>query len=277
MFIHHFSHIIRHAAKGALLLFILLFIVQLVFFVLIAFVNVKYQLALTQDIRRIIVPLQQANYDENAIKTGVPFVQGAAGLYESYQSALGNITKLVSYQLLAFLFVFLFGFALTHRLFGKKNVAVVWVHLAARALLFLVPFFFVAYYMINQALSTAAAENTVSAQWLVYSLFGITLLTAYFMLVCLALPVQSLFRALRRCFSLGVFRAHYILPVLFLNSIILFGLGWLLSVAVQNWALWIVALLLVLFIFGFVVARVVFFSAVRAVFASPRSFFWKGS
>lgn len=268
MFINNLLRRVFYTINCHIILLLVLFLIQSVFFVSLAYVNVVYQTELLQNLQSIIVPLQQANYDETAIKTGIPFVQNAAGLYESYQSALGNIEKLVSYQFLAFLFVFLFGFALTHRLFGKKNVFVVWIHLAARALVFLVPFFLIAYYIVNQALSVAVAENTAGAQWLIYTLFGLTLLLTYFMLVCLALPVQPLFRALRRCFSLGLFRAHYLLAILLFNGAVLFGFGWLLATAVQEWAFWIMVVLLIIFVLGFIVARVVFFSAVRVLLSS---------
>ncbi len=48
-----------------------LFVLQLAFLVVLAFVNVNYQLAMAENIRDIVLPLQSANYDEQDIQRGV--------------------------------------------------------------------------------------------------------------------------------------------------------------------------------------------------------------
>ncbi len=252
-----------HSFRKHLALLGILFLIQLVFFVLIAFVNVKYQLSITQNIQNIIVPLQQANYNDTLIQTGVPFLNNPTSLYESYTQVVLGIKYLVAYQLLAFFFVLLLAWALVHFMFDKENICSLWVRMTARASVFVFPLLLVNYLSLNAALSWAIEGGESRALLVLYVLAGLTALALYFMFVCLALPPSSLRKSIPEAFRVGVFRAHYIILAFLFEGVIIGLAGYFLVISVESWPFWAMTALLVLFVAGFVFARLFFVSVVR--------------
>ena len=92
-----------HRIKENKLKLLLLIIGQLLFFILIAFINVKYQLELAESANELIAPLQDANYNAESIKSGVPFLENIGKIYETYERIVSALKKLIAFQLAAFL------------------------------------------------------------------------------------------------------------------------------------------------------------------------------
>ncbi|MBI4152972.1 hypothetical protein HY497_00480 [Candidatus Woesearchaeota archaeon] len=243
------------------LLLLSLFIIQLVFIILMVLVNVKYQTALAANIQNIIQPLETANYDENAIKAGMPFLQDVARLAANYQQMLENLQKLVLFQLLVFFTVGLLSWLLTHLLFGKEPLLKLWPQLVLRSAVFIVPTLIIDYLIVNIALKQAAAGGTYTS---LYAAVAFTAVAWYFMVVCLALPVLPLKKSIVRAFSIGIKKIHYTLGALLLNVLVIGLLVYLASLSV-NWAFWSMVLTAAALVAAFVLARVFFVAVVREI------------
>ncbi len=242
------------------LLFLLLFAVQIIFIISMAVANVKYQAAIAENIQNIIQPLETANYDENAIKAGMPFLEDVAQLATNYTEMLKNLQKLVFAQLLVFFTVGLLAWALTHLMFKKENVLKLWVHLVLRAAVFIVPVLLVDYLIIRTALRQAASGGTYTS---LYVAVGITAVAWYFMVICLALPLAPLKESLVHAFSLGVKKIHYTLGSLIVIAAVIGVMVYLVALSV-TWAFWLMMLLSVVLVLLFVFARVFFVAVVSA-------------
>ncbi len=244
-------------------LLIALFVIQLVFLVAIGFINVRYQLAIAENLQNIVTPLQDANYDEQAITSGLPFLKDAAAIFGNYEQLVANLWKLVAFSLLAFLLINLWGWALTHALFEKPHVPKLMLALLVRALAFVIPLLMINYAIITLALRRAAADALPSFG-LVYAAGAVTFFGGYFLLVSLALPAAPLGESIKRAFALGFRKAHLILLTLLVNAAMIAAAAYLLSRATAGWPFWVMVLFIILLVKMFVFARVWFVGVVRA-------------
>src|SRR3989344_2691713 len=89
------------------------FISTIAFFAVLAYLNLTYQLAIAGNVQVIMSALQGANYDDEAIKAGLPFVSAIADVFANYEQLLSNVWKLVLFQIAAFLCIGLWRWALT--------------------------------------------------------------------------------------------------------------------------------------------------------------------
>lgn len=222
-------------------------------------VNVRYQTALAENIQNIIQPLETANYDENSIKAGMPFLSDVARLAVNYQEMLKNLQKLVFYQLAVFFTLGLLCWLLTHLLFEKKQILKLWPQLILRATIFIVPTLLLDYLIVNIALRQAAVGGTYSS---LYAAVGVSAVAWYFMLVCLALPLLPFKESIVNAFSVGVKKIHYILGALVITMVVISVLVYLVSLSV-NWPFWSMMFIAAALVDAFVVARVFFVAVVR--------------
>ena len=243
------------------LLLLALFFIQLAFIVLMVLVNVKYQTALAENIQNIIQPLETANYDENSIKVGMPFLSDVARLAVNYQEMLKNLQKLVFYQLAVFFTLGLLCWLFTHLMFGKEPVLKLWPQLILRATVFIVPTLFIDYIIVNKALQQAAAGGTYTS---LYAALAVTGISWYFMVICLALPLLPFKESIVKAFSVGVTKIHYLLGALVINMIVIGVLVYLVSLSI-TWPFWSMILIAAALVDAFVVARVFFVAVVREI------------
>ncbi|MBU0456550.1 MAG: hypothetical protein ABH824_00665 [Nanoarchaeota archaeon] len=84
-------------------LFITLVFLQIIFIGLSANLAINYQIKILDDAKGIIEPLQNANYDENSLKEGEPFIEDFLSVNKSYNSMINNIIALIGWSLLLFI------------------------------------------------------------------------------------------------------------------------------------------------------------------------------
>ena len=265
-----FRQMIAGARKRPALL-IALFFIQLLFLSAFGFINVRYQLAIAENLQNIVTPLQDANYDEQAITSGLPFLNDAEAIFGNYEQLIRNLWKLVVFSLLAFLLINLWGWALTHAFFEKQNVPKLMLALLVRALAFVIPLLAINYALITLALRQAAASGALPSFGLVYAAGIITFAGVYFLLVSLALPaapsftMHSLTGSLKQALAVGVKKAHYLLAALLVNIASIAGAAYLLGKAAADWPFLVLALAVVFFVKVFMLARVWWVGVVRGV------------
>jgi len=177
-----------HRIKENKLKLLLLIIGQLLFFILIAFINVKYQLELAESANELIAPLQDANYNAESIKSGVPFLENIGKIYETYERIVSALKKLIAFQLAAFLTLGIALWTLAHHIVENKSFKQLtqsYADLLARAIIFILPLFIIIYILIQQAFEHAFAgtEQTIDT---VYIAVGIFFIGMYFMIISLS-------------------------------------------------------------------------------------------
>ncbi len=186
-------------------LFLILFVVQFLYIISMSAVSVVYYARIGENMQNIITPLQDANYDEAAIKAGASLVQDPAVIYSSYQDLVHNIRYLVGFQLLIFLVLGTLLWAVTH-LFWEKKFFKVWGELIIRALVFLVPIGLIVYLLFKNILAISFVS--------VYATLAIVFASLYFMGIALSIPLHSLKNSLTCAFALGSKEIPYALGVL---------------------------------------------------------------
>ena len=104
------------------ILFTAAVLLQLLFLFLFAFTAVTTQLEILEDTKNILEPLEQANYNPDAIDAGQPFLSNPSAVIESYQSLKQNISTLFWYIILLYLIINGGLWLLTHAMSNKPTV-----------------------------------------------------------------------------------------------------------------------------------------------------------
>ena len=244
----------------------ILFVTQLLFFILIAFINVTYQLELAENANALIAPLNTANYNAESIKSGVPFLENIGQIYSTYEHIVASLKKLIGFQLFAFLTIGLLLWTITHSIFETISVLrllQLYAHLLGRALLFIVPSFALIYILLQTAFETAfiGTDQTIDT---VYVALGLFFISMYFMVICLALAQKSMLTNIRTAFVLGVMKAHYLLSCLIGIAALISLLGYTIYWSL-DFSLFIVTPAIALFVAAFIFGRILFVATVEKV------------
>ena len=246
-------------------LLLTIFLIQIAFLIVISFVNVKYQPAIVQNIQDIIIPLQTANYDDQAIAAGIPFLENVAAIYSSFQQMLENIWKLFLYSLLAFILINGWNWVLTHYMFKsqkskisqtKQNILKLFGNIALSALIFIIPAAIIIYQIITSAF-TAEQSNLMTQ---IYISFAVAAVAAYFMLISFARADQKI--NLKIVFKLGIKKAPIILLTMAINIAIVALTIYLTNKALL-WPFSAMVFFVLLFIAAIILTRIFFVAVVK--------------
>src|SRR3989344_6244816 len=254
-----------HKIKENKLRIAALFLMQLVFFTLIAFINVKYQLQLAESANALIAPLQSANYNADSIQSGVPFLENIGQIYEAYQKIMSALKKLIGFQLAAFLTIGVLLWTLTQTLGKKINVkhlGKLYLHLLGRALVFIVPLFVMIYILLQIAFESAfeATGQTLDTVYIAVALFFIGM---YFLIICLAQERKTIIQNTRGALVMGVKKIHYLLGILLIIAAAISITGYAIYFALE-YSLILLTLSIILFVLAFVIGRIIFIEVVQS-------------
>ncbi len=239
---------------------VLLLVVTAAFFVALAYVAVKYSAAMAENLSYLIGRVENANYDEEAIKAGQPFLSSIADVLANYQAFFLNLLKLVLYQVGAFFLIGLLGWSLVHYVYAKSNVLKAWWILALRALVFVVPMLLTGYMLLDSALSSAM-ENEFSSSLPLYAALALIGIGYYFLLVCLALPPAQFSGSISSAFVVGAKKIHYLLTTLVLGWGLVIGSFYLVSL-LSDRSLWLLGPSILLFFVVMTLAQMIFVAVV---------------
>ncbi|MDP3990607.1 MAG: hypothetical protein Q8Q01_05390 [archaeon] len=115
----------QHAWKAVRkhkILFISLFILQIIYFIVAASVLLHYQVKILENVEGVTTPLGQANYDENALQEGNPFLADSGQVYSQYLSLKTNITWLGWSEFLLFIIFNGLLWIGSHHLLKKQTI-----------------------------------------------------------------------------------------------------------------------------------------------------------
>lgn len=250
-------------------LFVLLFVLQIAFFIIFSVINLTYQAKILGNIQAITSYLSQQKLDEASATDNL--LQQKSLLGDDPLLISRNFNEMVKnfrlYLIYAFVLLITFistAWAITHRLFHKfnskqfaKNFFSIFV-----ILLFYLGLIFLFFFSL---LNISAVQLTTPSQLLIkyVPFFIFSIILAYFMFVSLALVSKTgLKNIVQKTLSIGIRKIHYILAVYFIN-IFFFIIPIILIYYFIESNLFILVLSLMLMIFSFVFGRVFMVSVVE--------------
>src|SRR3989344_2860765 len=92
-----------NSIKKNKLLFLAIFLLQIIFVVSSLWLGSQYLIKILEDTQGIIVPLENANYDSQQIEQGEPLTPDYASIYSSYKSMLKNVFSFLFWMAVLFL------------------------------------------------------------------------------------------------------------------------------------------------------------------------------
>jgi len=203
-----FSNTLNIIKKNKLLI-VSLILLQIIFLVSVSATIIKYQIAIAENAKEIIEPLQNANYNATSIEGGQPFMSNMmneiASISKSYQKMLKSIFEMIFMMFGAFLVFNGLIWSSLNYLVKKKKFISYWIRFVILSIAFLIPIGVISYYLLKGLMSismevSGAGLNTV--MWLF-------IITSYFLIISFCLTREKI--SVKKIFSIGIMKIHWIL------------------------------------------------------------------
>ncbi|MFC1801717.1 hypothetical protein ACFLZB_04620 [Nanoarchaeota archaeon] len=255
MFFQEVFRKVTQAIKKHKWLFLSIFIVQIVFLVVLAVINVKYQLAMVESLKNVVMTLETANYNESMIQMGTPFLENPEMIYTSYEAIWSNLKALLGFSFVAFLIFECFIWAVSSYMLRKQNFIQLYVKYIAVSLVYLVPAFFVIYLILKSFWESAFITLSTDV-----SIF-ILVIISYFMMITFSLLHKKAKDIIQLTFKIGITKIDYI-AFTFMICLVVLGFFGLLMYVSTAWSFLVMILLIVLFILAMIVLRIFVMAAI---------------
>lgn len=251
-------------------LFFLLFLIQIIFFIILAALSYHYQSKIIESSNAIFDYVSKQKLDDATVAQNVLQQKNLLGddplsISRNFRDIVRNFRIYLAYVFI-FLTIFLsVSWTLTNRLINKPNFKKLVKHLSKSLiiLLFYLGLIFAFFYsLLGISITQIASESAqLVSKFVPFLIFSIVLI--YFMFVSLSLLKNTeLKNIIQRTLSVGIRKAHYIIAV-YLVIIILLGLSIYLLLNFLEKNLFILLLSLLLMVFSFVFGRILMTNAVE--------------
>lgn len=251
-------------------LFILLFILQIVFFAILFFVSQNYLPKMLENAKAISDYLSQQKLDEISMTQNILQQKNILGddplsISRNFNEMAKNFRIYLAYifiLLIVFLSVF---WTLTNRLVYKETIKQLrrYFFKVLIVLLFYLGLIFSFFYSIfNISFTEAAYEpSKIFAKYLLFLVASLILV--YFMFISISLVDRTGFKNIvQKTLTIGIKKTHYILSVYFINIFLLiFSIG-VLSYFIDNY-FFIALISLLLMFFSFIFGRIFLINVVE--------------
>ena len=244
-------------------LFVLLFALQLVFFVTFFYINLTYQTKILESAKAITDYLSQQKLDEASVTSNIFQQKSILGddplsISRNFNEILKNFRLYLIYVFILLIFFISVSWAVTHRLMHKinlkqllKNLFKIFVIL----LFYLGLIFSFLFYLFNISFTQVASEGArLLAKFTPFLLFSIILV--YFMFVSLSLLHNTELKYIvQKTLSIGIKKIHYVLAAYFI-SLFLFVISIFLLYSFIEENLFVLSLSIILIVLSFVFGRI---------------------
>lgn len=244
-------------------LFVLLFALQIIFFVIFSFINLSYQTKILESAKAITDYMSQQQLDEASVASSILEQKSILGddplsISRNFKDIVKNFRLYLFYLFLLLIFFTSLNWSVTNKLIHKNNFKQLTRNFFNNLIVLLFYFgliFAFFFSLINISISQIAAEGTkFLAKYYVFLLFSAVL--AYFMFVSIALLHKiELKNIVQKTLGIGLKKMHYVLAVYFIN-IFLFAVSIFLLYYFIEKNLFILLLSIILMIFIFVFGRI---------------------
>ena len=251
-------------------LFLLLFILQVAFFVAFSAVNIKYQTKILENTKSITDYLSKQKLDEASATDAILQQKSILGddplmISRNFDEIVKNFRIYLGYIFILLIIFMSIAWAMTHRLLKTislrqleniflKNIAILLFYLG---LIF--TFFFL---LLNVSMAQLAEQSPMLfAKYAVFLVVSIIL--AYFMFISISIANHTkLKNIVQKTLSIGIRKAHYVLSAYFINLFLLSVSMGLFYYSIENNP-FILLLSIILFVFSFIFGRILIINVVQ--------------
>ncbi len=188
-------------------LFAVLVLVQILFIVSSAFVGVKYQVKIYDNVQGIAETMEKLEQEEVPEEEMEGMMGEMLAVAQHYKEMVQNIFKMVLLIFICFLFFNGFSWSFSNHLVKRKGWLKCWGKFVLVSLLFLVPVSLISYFILK---SLIGAEMELFG-WGVKAVSWIFLIAGYFLVVGFCLLDEGFWKLLKKIFMIGVKKAHWVL------------------------------------------------------------------
>lgn len=232
-------------------LFLLLFILQLVFIITFALIQFKYQVALAQNFKDILEPVQNANYNTTLIQMGTPFMQDTSQILTSWSELKSNLFYLITFSFLAFISFNGLIWAFTHYLIKKQNILKTWGKFIALASIFYLPYFLILYLIFESPI--LQINPLLTSQFIV----ALAFIFIYFAMISFSFASLKFKQIFKKTFwQVGIKKFHKVVLIYAITIIILAFFNYLIFYSVNFWPVYLLAILIILLILAMNTLRI---------------------
>ncbi len=244
------------------LLFILLFILQIVFFVIFSYINLTHQTKILENTKTITDYLSQQKLDDISVTENILQQKSILGddpliISRNFNEIVKNFRLYLIYIFILFVFFISINWTLTNKLIHsmniKKSIKIFLKNLIISSFYLGLVFVFL-FSLINISITDLAETSKLFQKYAIFLVLSLILL--YFMFVSIALLYKIEFKKIvQKTLVIGIKKIHYIIAAYFIN-IFLFTVSIFLFYYFIEKNLFILLLSILLLIFSFVFGRI---------------------
>ena len=244
-------------------LFFLLFVIQIIFFIVFSFISITYQTKILESTKAITEYLSKQKLDESSVASNILQQKNVLGdnplsISRNFREIVKNFRFYLIYSFVLLVFFISISWTITNRIIHKNNYRKLTKYFLN---IFVVLFFYLGliFYFFFSLVNISFTDIGVDAaklftRYIPFLIFSIIL--AYFMFVSLSLlDNTTLKNIVQKTLRIGIKKAHYILAVYFIN-IFLFIVAAVLLFYFLEKNLFVLLLSLVLMILSFIFGRI---------------------
>ena len=244
-------------------LFLLLSILQIIFFIVFSFITLDYQTKILENTKAITDYLSKQNLDEASVTQNILQQQNILGndplsISRNFREIVKNFRLYLIHVFILLIIFISVSWTITTKLINKinfKKSIKCFLNILVVLLFYLGLMFYFFYSLINISIAEIGAEAAkLFTKYIPFLIFSIVL--SYLMFVSISLLNKTdLKNIVQRTLIIGLKKAHYILAVYFIN-IFLFVMSIFLLFYFIEKNLFVLFLSLILMIFSFVFGRI---------------------
>lgn len=231
-------------------LFLALFFTQLLFLIVFFLIHYKYQVAVVQNFKDILGPLEAANYNTTQLSMGLTFTPEMSQILQSWDQLKTNAQYLLFFSFLTFAILNGFSWSLTHYLIKKQNLFKLWGKFIALSTVFFIPYLIIIFSIFQTGLLESDPVNSAKLIGVLAFIF------TYFALIAFSLLDLNFKEIFKKTFwPIGIKKFYFVLLFYLIIAVILSLISYLLYYAVNFWHISLVALFIVLLILAINIGR----------------------
>jgi hypothetical protein len=212
------------AVKKHKILFLSIIVLQIILITMLTYISLNYQLKIIEGAQEVIIPLNEANYDQASLEAGQPFTKDIMQIYTGYKTMMKNIIEYILWLSCIFLLINGLIWMLVYRMFEKRKFIEYSIKYLASSLALVVPFFIVCYFILKAFLSLEIATEAFAS--VIQVMTGFFIIIYYFLLVGFSqLYIKNWKNFVKSYYQIGIKKILSTLTVLVINGLlILFGI-----------------------------------------------------
>lgn len=256
------------AIRNNKLLFLGLLFLQILFIIIISVVSYQYFIDIQTNIRGVMEPIEEGNYDPTSIEEGQLFTDDALIIYQSYRSLAKNVIKLSAWLLGLFIIFNGSLWIFSHWFFIEKKKASDFfrsiLKYISTTIIFLLPYLIIGYFFLKMMLKRNISLSEVKV--LIQIVLAIFLVFYFFMTTAFSLVnIRSWKHFLKRWYRVSIRKIYHSLPLFLLNLILITGSFYLMSIFIDDNTFFLMMLFSITFLIILITTRIFYIACLKEI------------